>query len=51
MQRHTSDELYVEMAHFKHALSGLSDDSKRLWQKVVESLTARNSVSKFAFWL
>ena len=46
VQRHTADKLYVEMTHFKHALSRLANDGKRLWQEVVQCLAVGESGSE-----
>jgi len=35
MQRHTTDQLHVEVPHAEHASGRLADDGKCLWQQLI----------------
>ena len=44
VQDHAADELHVEVTHAEHALGGLTSDSERLRQQVVERLAVLDAL-------
>jgi hypothetical protein len=43
VQRHSADQLDVEVAHLQRALAGLAHDGERLGQQIVERLAVRDA--------
>ena len=48
MQRDTTDQLDVEMAHPHYAATGFATNSECFWQKIVQRLTFLDSLPEFA---
>ncbi|MGF6635772.1 hypothetical protein OKW39_002923 [Paraburkholderia sp. MM6662-R1] len=47
VQRHTADQLHVEVAHLQHPLAGLAADRERFRQDLVERFAARDALAEF----